>query len=316
MLLAATGILTVAGVLYATSGAPPNTFVSGQPISSSAVNTQFQQLYAGMNALEASVAALQQPKSCPSGMVPVGDVCVDKYEATVWARVDGAPVDCAAAQTAVDAGIEGTDYQPFGETSDDYPAGFPDSGNLTTKLYACSIKSVTPSAYLTWFQAQQACVASGKHLITNGEWQAAVAGTPDPGGAATLYTQNCTTNFPGTTKTGEQSACVSGAGAFDLIGNLSEWVDLWGQAGSMPNLFMDGAQVPPWSANFGDGGDTTSNLAGRAVDGVYKSGLPAAAARGGSWLDGVGAGAFHLNLNAGPSFSSHEIGFRCAARRP
>jgi len=40
---------------------------------------------------------------------------------------------------------------------------------------------VLPSGCITWFQANQACLLSGKRLLTNREWQGAAASTPDPG---------------------------------------------------------------------------------------------------------------------------------------
>jgi hypothetical protein len=97
-------------------------------------------------------------------MVKVGDFWVDRFEASVWQ----------------DAGCSGTQY---GGASDNWSSatGFPYHGSFTTPRYACSVRDVIPSRYLTWFQAQSACAASGKRLITNAEWQAAVAGTVDPG---------------------------------------------------------------------------------------------------------------------------------------
>jgi formylglycine-generating enzyme required for sulfatase activity len=58
-----------------------------------------------------------------------------------------------------------------------------DSGqNCTDDVYAASLPAVPPSVAITWFQAQAACENAGKRLPSNAEWQAAVAGTPDPGG--------------------------------------------------------------------------------------------------------------------------------------
>ena len=59
VVLTIVGVLATAGALYATSATPPNTFVSGTTISSSQVNTQFQQLYAGLNAVEGQVTTMQ-----------------------------------------------------------------------------------------------------------------------------------------------------------------------------------------------------------------------------------------------------------------
>jgi hypothetical protein len=38
-------------------------------------------------------------------------------------------------------------------------------------VYALSIPGVQPSTCITWFQANQACLLSGKRLLTNREWQ-------------------------------------------------------------------------------------------------------------------------------------------------
>ena len=90
---------------------------------------------------------------CTNGrdeMVKVGDFWVDRYEASVWSAAD-----CTGTQ--------------YGNTDDwaTVAGTFPYHGSFTVPLYACSVTGVTPSRYLTWFQAQAACTASGKHLITN-----------------------------------------------------------------------------------------------------------------------------------------------------
>jgi len=108
-----------------------------------------------------------------------------------------------------------------GVAFDDYPCG--GDGNDCDEIFAVSIPGVTPSAFMTWFQAQQAATNSGKRLLTNGEWQAAAAGTPDPG------TDNGTTdcnilNTFAVSDTGSRSNCVSRFGVFDMVGNLQEWV--------------------------------------------------------------------------------------------
>ena len=99
VLVAAAGVLVAAGALYATSATPPNTFVAGTTISSAAVNTQFQQLYGAVAALEASnaqalatatslaaeVTTLQAP---PGTIVAFGGVNVPAG----WRLCDGSEV--------------------------------------------------------------------------------------------------------------------------------------------------------------------------------------------------------------------------------
>src|SRR5712691_13076497 len=68
-----------------------------------------------------------------------------------------------------------------GATGDDYGSGCPPTGNGCVNFYAVSIPGVTPSGFITWFEAAAAARNSGKRLPTNAEWQAAALGTPDPG---------------------------------------------------------------------------------------------------------------------------------------
>jgi uncharacterized protein YukE len=287
--------------------------------------------------------------ACPSDMVPVGDFCVDRYEASIWERKDGQAVDCAALQAAVDEAVAagwsdadiyyGThptcnltdkpkmcNYRQYGSPPgcssdygcDDYPAEFPDSGNWSKPLYACAIKGVMPSRSMTWFQAAQACALSGKHLITNLEWQTAVAGTVDPG-ANNGADGSCNTQSGGPRKTGlGASKCVSKYGVEDMIGNLWELVDLWGQAGPVNASYNAGTAVTPWPSSYGDGGDKTRNVNGQAWSsgtGGWTTGLPFAAIRGGGWVTGTGGGAFAFPAYNGPSHWDSDIGLRCARGR-
>ena len=101
-------------------------------------------------------------------MVRSGSYWIDRYEASV--------VDASAYNSG---SCDGAGKQYGKGSTNDYPASFPPNGNATTKLFACSRLGHIPSAWATWFQAATACAASGKHLCSNGEWQAAAYGTPD-----------------------------------------------------------------------------------------------------------------------------------------
>jgi len=331
---------------------------------------QVDQIVAGLQAqMDAKVASLQAQvdalkvqtgQACPPDMVAVGDFCVDRYEASLWARTDGTAVDCGAVQKAVDdagkepwnwtnvdmdswyKGQHGTclaggpkpdlcAYQQYGsppgcngdDACDDYPAEFPDHGNWSKPLYACAIKGVMPSRSITWFQAAQACANAGKHLITNLEWQTAVAGTVDPG-ANNGADGSCNALGCCARKTGlGASKCVSRYGVEDMIGNLGEWVDLWGQAGQTRfdvdgGKFGQGVYQTPWpagyAANDGDGTtkDGTWNINGEAANPNWIAGSPFAAIRGADYSDGTGAGAFAFHASIGPSYVDRHIGLRCA----
>jgi len=314
--LAGIGVLAAAGALYATAATPPNTFKAGDVISSSAFNQQFQQLYAGLNAAEAKIAALEAPKPCPSGMVVVGDVCVDKYEASIWGRNDGTPVDCAALQAAVDVAGPGlpAGYGQYQVTAGFNSTIFPVNGSATTPLYACSIKGVQPS-YVSWFQAQSACALSGKHLITNAEWQAAVAGTIDPG-ANDGADGSCNTNSSGDRKTGlGATKCVSRWGVEDGIGNIDELTDEWSIGVTYVSAFR------PWGPGFGgESGSKCGSYSYFAADDLVSASSgnpcgqngPSSLRRGGRYDDGAGAGAFAAHWSGLPGSG----GFRCAVRKP
>jgi formylglycine-generating enzyme required for sulfatase activity len=248
-------------------------------------------------------------------MVRVGDFWIDRYEATVWDQPD-----CTM-------DVPGAD--PYGSSSgvDDYSAAFPDTGNWSTRYYACSVPGHIPSSYLTWFQAEQACAASGKRLCTNAEWQAAAAGTYDPpDGAEDAGTAQCrvaTTNT-GPRETGQAGAtpggndsCISSWGAEDMVGNVREWTADWWQAGHhWTTAAGANEQTYAWGAGYGD--DSTWNLNGNAYHGppwAYTDGIPAAALRGGYWNHGAEAGVFALGINTGPSYASITTAARCCRSR-
>jgi formylglycine-generating enzyme required for sulfatase activity len=226
-------------------------------------------------------------------MVKVGDIWVDRYEASVWS----------------DADCTGTQY---GLADDDWPASFPETGHFTVPLYACSISGEMPSAYANWFQAQAACAAAGKRLLTNAEWQQAVEGTSDPGTSDGSGGECLLTGGFDVRATGNGSACVSYWGVEDMNGNLEEWVSDWYEAGHewAGTEFSDGAGATPWPAGFGD--DRTSNINGRAYQEGYQNGLPAAGRRGGASNYTTAAGAFSVNWLEAPSSGNLMTGFRCA----
>ncbi|MDZ7380122.1 MAG: formylglycine-generating enzyme family protein, partial [candidate division KSB1 bacterium] len=172
------------------------------------------------------------PAKCAPDAVLVGSVCMDKYEASVWRVPDPLTTNkklvkkirkgkaTAAELTAAGAtqlGVNGDDYAPCtdnGQTCKD-------------DIYAVSLPGVMPSTFITWFQANVACANSGKRLPSNAEWQMAVTGTQDPGldNGAT----DCNTGgfVPGKVNTGSRSDCVSAFGAYDMVGNVWEWVADW-----------------------------------------------------------------------------------------
>jgi len=244
---------------------------------------------------------------CTPDSVMVGGVCADRYEASAWlipssarsliAKVrQGKAILAelnAAGATQMGPATMGT-LDPCSGT--EYGAGFPATGNWTTPVYAVSIPGVLPSVCLTWFQAEQACRLVGKRLLTNEEWKAIAAGTPDPGTDDGMSDCNTSTSSQ-PVKTGSRSKCVSLWGAFDMVGNVWEWTATWlpraTQCPGWPNGFTDDQMCVTGGDNFGTG--------------------PGAVLRGGSVGAGGGAfnGVFAISSFNCPSDRAANIGFRC-----
>ena len=183
-----------------------------------------------------------------------------------------------------------------GVNADDYDCN--DTGdNCDEDEFAVSVAGVTPARYVTWFQAQQFCRMAGKRLVTNAEWQAAAAGTPDG--------TPCVVDASAPALTGT-IGCASAVGTFDMVGNVAEWTADWTLAANAcsNDLF----------AGSSDSNCMTLDPAIPRRDG------PAAPIRGGYFSPGGGvpvsigrdAGVFAIFDLHQPSFTSLAVGFRCA----
>jgi formylglycine-generating enzyme required for sulfatase activity len=242
---------------------------------------------------------------CPPDAVLVGQTCVDKYEASVW------EVPAANLSGKSNAGLinkikkgkatltdlivgNATEISPSVTCLPAFPGTFPANGQWTAPLYAVSIAGVHPTACVTWFQADQACALSGKRLVTNAEWQWAVAGTPDPG--PDNGTTDCNTSLTAVdaVNTGSRSNCRSNWGAFDMVGNVDEWVSDW-----VPSP----TACPGWGSFSGD----DMCLAGAVTTDI----TPSVPIRGGAFGEGTPAGPLSV-IAFEASESEDDVGFRCA----
>ena len=238
---------------------------------------------------------------CAQDAVVSGRVCMDTWEATVWRVPDplGANkniVKKIQQGKATAANLAAIGATQLGAASDDYAPCLDSGQNCANDIYAVSLPGVTPSRFITWFQAQAACENSLKGLPSNAEWQGAVIGTPDLG--ADDETDDCNTHGPpfALETTGSRTACVSARGAFDMVGSLYEWVADW----------------VPRSTNCGDwdpGVDPTND--DQCFAGAATTGAPGALIRGGGF-NGIAAGPLLIHGDTPPSTSDFQVGFRCA----
>lgn len=218
------------------------------------------------------------PITCPPDSVLVGTTCIDKYEASVWQTANAAVIAKIKDGTVTFADLSGAGAILLGQSSGDLAAaGCPATGNGCINFYAVSVSGVFPSRFMNWFQAAAAARNSGKHLPSNEEWQAAAFGTPDG-------TPCVVTGGVGVTGT---VGCISDVGAFDMVGNLWEWVADWARLGFC------------FSPIFSGTGDLHCFFA-------------AGVRRGGSFEDGAGAGVFAIHGISTTTSSGAEIGFRAA----
>jgi hypothetical protein len=137
---------------------------------------------------------IRTEKGCGAGMVKVeavpGVTCVDQYEASPnSACLHQTPTSMLQSQKNVE----------------------------NKECLAQSVSSMVPWGFVTRDQAMQLCARSGKRLPTASEWYGLSLGMTDVESVCNLHS--------GSAKmTGAQTSCSAPYGAYDLVGNLWEWV--------------------------------------------------------------------------------------------
>lgn len=236
---------------------------------------------------------------------------VDRYEASVWSRAETTGVQ-------------------YGLALEDFPTEFPRNGQATTPAYAVSRAGVTPSRWITWFQANAACRLAGKRLLLGDEWLTAASGTTDPSTPNSGDDGSCVTGRPGGSPrmTGGGARCQSRWGAQDLIGNLAEWTGEW-VVDTNNGAGVSDAEIPMPDTSAGGlyYGDGTFGVAAgsnryyfgpdprRGGASIAVGGALATVLRGGSFPMGTGAGTYSHQSHLAPSWWHPTAGFRCVIPR-
>ena len=220
---------------------------------------------------------------CPPDAVRAGAVCIDLYEASLWQTSDPGLVARIRAGTATVADLTARATQLDGAQLEG--AGCAVNGNGCLDVYAVSVAGVTPAGGMTWFQAVATARNADKRLPTNAEWQAAAFGTP--AGAPCI-----TGSTIGPTGT---AGCASDIGAFDMVGNVQEFVAEWTLAGECQSLPLFGNDLNCYGA-----------LGGAINNGAVTI------RRGGGVFFGSQAGPFAIDARVSVTEEAPSLGFRAA----
>lgn len=219
--------------------------------------------------------------TCPSGMVRVekadGSFCIDRYE------VSPGP-DCIIK----------------------VPESIIDTANNISQrnCQPQSVPSVIPWTSVARPQAAELCAKVGKRLPTSQEWYQSALGTTD----------GPVCNIDGSLeKAGSFTECISGSGAFDMIGNVWEHTSETITDGLYQNRLLP---TEGYVSVVDDGGvalETTPEASVLYHDDYIWTNEKGyfTLIRGGFYGSGTDGGLYAVHAKTDQNFASAALGFRC-----
>jgi formylglycine-generating enzyme required for sulfatase activity len=200
-------------------------------------------------------------------------------------------------------------------------AWFPHESSVSPKnktIKAVVAPNVLPQSSVNRFQAESACRNAGKRLCTLAEWKRACMGEPgftypygndEQAGKCNTGKPHLPSSLDGTdpkkwnmknpwynmagflAKTGTYPECVSSFGAYDMVGNLHEWVSTL-------------ADEKMAAGASGNGKANPSGFRVSVGNGIFMGGFY-------STRNENGPGCSYMTSVHAPSQDDYSIGFRC-----
>ncbi len=229
---------------------------------------------------------------CPEEMVYIDNgknsFCVDRYEASAG---ESCPISNPASQSDSNMNLAADGCRPNSQAG------------------------AVPWRMLSQSQAIEACAKAGKRLPTSEEWYLAALGTPDHNTGWTSDDCQLADNWdaqPGFTGSGKN--CKSAAGAYDMVGNVWEWVKEESRDGSYNGIELPDSGYITTVDTAGMPAATDPNQPDENYNNDYfwikQTGLRGML-RGGYWDNGADAGKYSVYLVLPPSYAGETVGFRC-----